>query len=204
MATMDIRQIMLIVAGYVLGLAVISALHPAPLLVSLLIAVTLPTAAAANYKIFQRLGRRRNGDADPTSWVAVREIGFRISLFNIALHLLILGSLTGLLGAELIAPARLVVVFFGLLLIGISNLLPRTRPNLAVGIRTPLTLENRDAWIGVHRVAGSAGVAFGIVIVIAGTFLRNPTMPQVISAAAWTAMAILVATYRRHSRRRSA
>jgi hypothetical protein len=199
MADHDKRQRTLIAFGYMTGLVAIPVLEPLPVLS--LMTLMLPTAAAASYLIFERLGCCPNRHAEPAAAAAVREIGFRVSLFEIALQTLILATLAGLFVHESLVPARLAVVFFGLLLIGIGDLLPRTRPNLVVGIRTALTLENRDAWIAIHRVAGTTAVAFGTVIVLAGTFLRNPAMPQVISVAAWTAVAILCAAYRRHSRR---
>jgi hypothetical protein len=199
MAGHDKRQLTLIAFGYTTALAAMPLLS-APFVLPL-ITTMLPTAAAVNYVIFDRLCRRRNGQAEPAAAAAVKEIGFRVSLFEISLQLLIVATLAGLFGRESLAPARLVLVFFGVLVIGIGDLLPRTRPNLAVGIRTARTLESRDAWIAIHRVAGTAAVALGAVIVLAGTFLTNPRMPQVISVAAWTTLTILFAAYRRHSRR---
>jgi hypothetical protein len=201
----DRRQLALIAAGY--GLSAIAfpwltpyaTYNPWDVAGVALIAAMLPSAALVNYLIFQRIGRNGSTDEDVSSVLAIREIGFRLTLFGIALHVLILANLAAGFELRPIVPARLIVVLFGVLLIGIGDLLPRTRPNLAVGIRTSATLKNRDFWIRLHRVAGYAAVALGAVIVVAGAFLRNPTMPQVISIAAGTTLAIIVATYRRYS-----
>jgi hypothetical protein len=201
---LDRRQLALIGAGYALSAVAFPWLtpyatdNPWSLVGVALIVAILPLAAFVNYLVFQRIGRNGSTDEDVSSMLAIREIGFRLTLFKIALHVLILANLAPGFELRSIVPARLVVVLFGVLLIGIGDLLPRTRPNLAVGIRTSATLANRDFWIRLHRVAGYAAVAFGAVIVVAGAFLRNPTMPQVISIAGWTTVAIIVATYRRY------
>ena len=201
----DRRQLALIGTGYALGaialpwLTPYATYNPWDLVGVALIVAMLPSAALARYLSFQRRGRNGSIDEDVSSVLSIREIGFRLTLFEIALHVLILANLAAGFELRSIVPARLVVVFLGVLLIGIGDLLPRTRPNLAVGIRTAATLANRDLWIRLHRVAAYAVVGFGAVIVMAGTFLRNPTMPQVIGIAAWTTVAIIVATYRRYS-----
>ena len=125
--------------------------------------------------IFHRLGLPGSDHVNPSATMAIREIGFRITLFKIVLHAFILLNLSGVLGPGSQVPARLVVIGFGVLLIGVGDLLPRTRPNLAVGIRTARTLGSRRIWVQLHRVAGYAAVAFGVVIVIAGAFLPIPS-----------------------------
>lgn len=57
---------------------------------------------------------------------------------------------------------QIVPVMLGLTMISIGNLLPRTRPNLAIGIRTPRTLSDRALWIRMHRSAGYMVVALGV------------------------------------------
>jgi hypothetical protein len=205
-APADRRQLALIAAGYMLGLATHSRLAepflPWGVVGGLMTAFMLPTAAAVNYIVFRQV-TSRNGAAiaDEASAAAIREIGFRITAFEIAIHVLILANLTGVLGTASIVPARLVVVLFGLLLIGIGDLLPRTRPNLAVGIRTRLTLRNRDVWMRLHRIAGYAAVSLGAVIVLSGAFLGHPAIAQAINAGAIGAVTAVGLSYRRFSRR---
>ncbi len=90
---------------------------------------------------------------------------------------------------------RLIVVLFGGVFIAIGNLLPRTRPNLALGIRTTRTLTNRHLWIKLHWTCGYVAVAFGTLIAISGLFLREPALGLVIGAAANSSIAALVVMY---------
>ena len=85
----------------------------------------------------------------------------------IALHVMVLAGMVGMLRGQMLAP-RLVVILLGLLFVGIGNLLPRTRPNLVIGIRTSRTLADRGLWMHTHRVGGYVAVGLGIVIVLAG------------------------------------
>jgi len=203
----DRRHLMLVALGYLSGLLMLSQsrgwlvpLVPWGALGGVMMALLLPTAAAVNYQVFRRVGRT----PDQSSAGAIREIGYRITLFEIVLHILILAGLTGLLGGNSMLPARLVVVCFGVLLIGIGDQLPRTRPNLAVGIRTPRMLSDRHVWIGVHRTAGYAAVGLGAVVVFAGTFLGHPQIAQAINAALLVALSVTAWSYRRFTRPRVA
>ena len=205
----DRRHLLLIAAGYVAGLLMLSRAE-APFLPlvpwgaagGVMTALLLPTAAAVNYLVFKRLGRS-GSDADDASSAAVLEIGYRITLFEIVLHLLILVSLSGLFGIHSMVPARLVVVSFGALLMGIGDQLPRTRPNLAVGIRTPLMLSDRHVWMQVHRTAGYAAVGLGAVVVLAGLFLGHPQIAQAINAALLVALSVTAWSYRRFAREKA-
>lgn len=121
---------------------------------------------------------------------------FRIVLFVITIHAIVLASLLGLLPSGALA-SRVVVVLVGFVLIGIGNLLPRTRPNLTIGIRTSRTLADRRIWIQTHRTGGYIVVGLGIVIVVAGAWLSRPTLPHVIGAAALIATAMFLVAYRK-------
>jgi uncharacterized membrane protein len=59
-------------------------------------------------------------------------------------------------------------------LMSIGNLLPRTRPNLAIGIRTARTLSDRALWIRTHRSLGYLVTALGVVIVVAALAVPAP------------------------------
>lgn len=208
----DRRHLVLVALGYVSGLLMLSRLAgpglrlvPWGLVGGTMIALLLPTAAAVNYLVFRRVsGPGPDADPDPASGAAIGEIGFRITAFEIALHWLILLNLAGAFGSGSMVPARLVVVFFGVLLIGIGDLLPRTRPNLAIGVRTPLMLKDRNTWMQMHRIAGYAAVGLGAVIVLAGIFLGHPQIAQVINAAAILAVTLIAWSYRRLTRPRVA
>src|SRR5688572_14587965 len=148
-----LRPLAPIAAGYVAGMAAYSNL-PGPYFnadhlppTRPLIAFLLPTAAAVLYVVFRRLLTRGAwGDEDVPSQDTCYAIALQVTLFIVALHALILIQLTGASSWRTWAP-RAVLVLFGMLLIGVGNLLPRTRPNLVIGIRTARTLADRRVWI---------------------------------------------------------
>jgi uncharacterized membrane protein len=123
---------------------------------------------------------------------------FRIVAFLIGFHAVVLIELSGVVWIRAWA-SRLVIVWLGLFFVSVGNLLPRTRPNLVVGIRTRRTLIDRQLWIRLHRLSGYVAVVVGLVIVVSGAFLRRPVAPVVIGAAGIAAVAALALQYRRYS-----
>jgi uncharacterized membrane protein len=164
----------------------------------LVIGSMLPIAASAIYVVFGTLWRRDPSIVIPTHARAQRGIRRCIVLFTIALHFLLLGSLAGIATVRVAAP-RLTVVLFGLLFVSVGNLLPQTRPNLVVGIRTSRTLGDRRFWMRIHRVSGYATVAVGTVLVFSGLFLTRVQIVQAFHVAAFAAALVLLASYRRHA-----
>jgi uncharacterized membrane protein len=166
-----------------------------------LIAFTLPVAAMATYLILRKfsgaIGPDRDGDRE--SEAVHRAIAARVALFIMALQVLLMLNLSGVEWIRSWGP-RLVIVLFGSLFIGIGNVLPRTRPNLALGIRTSRTLSDRPFWIRLHRTCGYLSVAFGALIVVAGLSFSGPAIGPVVGAAALGSVAVLLATYRRQRR----
>ena len=82
-----------------------------------------------------------------------------------------------------------------ILMISIGNLLPKTRPNLAIGIRTRLTLSDRALWIRVHRSVGHMVVACGAVLVLSAMTVPRPlgpTMILLVAPAALVGICLLV------------
>ncbi len=114
-----------------------------------IVALALPAAATATYLILRTLWSEIGSDRDghPEVEAAHRGIAIRVVLFVIALHLLVMLNLGGVEWVRAWGP-RLVVVLFGALFIAIGNLLPRTRPNLALGIRTARTLSDGSSGFG--------------------------------------------------------
>jgi uncharacterized membrane protein len=163
-----------------------------------LLAVTLPFAAAATYLILRTLwseiGADRDGhrEVEPTH----RAIATRLVLFVMALHVLVMMNLGGVEWIRSWGP-RVVVVLFGSVFIAIGNLLPRTRPNLALGIRTRRTLNDRAFWIRIHRTCGYHCVALGVIIIMAGLLVTGRAIGPVVGAAALGSVATLLVTYRR-------
>lgn len=71
----------------------------------------------------------------------------------VTLHGLVLVSLLGF-PISGFPVHRLAMVLFGLLLVGIGNVLPRVRPNTVIGVHTRRLLGDQVAWARVHRMAG--------------------------------------------------
>jgi hypothetical protein len=201
------RAIAVLVTGYLVGLITYPNL-PGPFLdnklsARVLVAFTLPTTALVIYALFRSLwshDRVRSGNGAFES--TYHAIVLRALLFVLALHVLVMIELTGAMDAVgLRLPAgRVVVVLFGVVLVAIGNLLPRTRPNVAVGVRTTRTLANTQLWQQVHRAGGYATVGLGIVIAGTGLVLTHERMGPVISAAALCAATAVCVSYRKHAR----
>jgi uncharacterized membrane protein len=200
------RLLAAIGVGYIASLSLYSKLpgpylttpHPLPA-ARLLIALVLPTAAAAISALLRHLWLcdpiRR---ADPEFETTYRAIVFRIVVFMIAIHLLVVADLAGVEIVRAFA-GRAVLVLTGLTLVGVGDLLPRTRPNIVFGIRTPRTLADRRVWMETHRVGGYVAVGLGLVIALSGAFLPGTMMPLVVGPTGLLAGSVLVASYRRSS-----
>jgi uncharacterized membrane protein len=205
--TLHVPSIVIVVLGYVIGLIAYPVL-PGPFLdqrpsARLLVAFTLPTTALVIYGLFRSLWghdrvRTGNGAFEST----YQAIVLRTLLFVLALHGLVMLQLTGTSGTVGLqgSAGRTVVVIFGIALMAVGNLLPRTRPNVAVGIRTGRTLANAQLWQRVHRVGGYATVALGAVIAIAGVLAAHQVIAGVISAGALGAAMTVLVSYHRHAR----
>jgi uncharacterized membrane protein len=201
------RSIAVVMTGYLVSLIAYPKL-PGPfldraLVARWLVAFTLPTTALVIHTLFRSLWmhdrvRSGNGAFEAT----YQAIVFRALLFVLALHVLVMIELTGVLNAigTRVSSGRLVVVLLGLALVAIGNLLPRTRPNVAVGFRTRRTLTNAQLWGQVHRVGGYATVGLGIVIGVTGLVLTHDTLGAVVSGAALLAATVVVVSYRKYAR----
>jgi uncharacterized membrane protein len=102
-------------------------------------------------------------------WPATRDFPWaNLLLFGMAACLLAIGL------RRVFSPGRLQWLRIT------SGLLPRIRPNLAIGIRTRLTLQDRALWMRVHRSAGYMTVACGAVIVLSAIAVPRPVGPGMI------------------------
>ena len=196
------RSLAVIALGFVAGLAAYPR-FPSGFLPAFywpVIAIFLPVTAAAILFSLQSLWNRDwLRDRDPESQATYGAIIFRLVLFIISLHGVLIAVLLGMFDGTNWAP-RFVVVLFGLLVMSLGNLLPRTRPNLELGIRTRKTLTNRALWIRTHRTAGQLGVALGALIVLSGIWFSRATIPAVVGPASLAAAAALFLSYRWYSR----
>jgi SdpI/YfhL protein family len=169
----------------------------------ILVAYTLPTTALAIYALFRSLwkhDRIRTGNG--AFELTYHAIVLRVLLFIVVLHVLVMIELTGAMAATgfRFAAGRAVVVLLGVVLVAIGNLLPRTRPNVAVGVRTTRTLTNSQIWQQVHRAGGYAAVCLGVVVAASGLMLTHDVLGPVVSSAALIAALTVFVSYRKHAR----
>ncbi len=162
----------------------------------------LPTAVVVTDFLLRDLFVKHPIDeSDAPNTLAVYDaIMLRFTVFVMGVHGAVLLAVLGLLSGRRWA-AELVPLMLGFTMIGIGNLLPKTRPNLAIGIRTRLTLSDRALWMRVHRWAGYLMVGCGAVIVLSAIAVPRPAGPGmilVVGPAAFAATCLLVRFSRKH------
>jgi hypothetical protein len=178
-------HVLIVTAGYGLGFALYSALPDRAPLARPMAAFLLPTAALVTDAMLRGLIARHPFEGgSPTDMLATYDaVMLRLTLFLMGVHATVLVGLLGRLPDRQWA-ARIVPVLLGLTMVGIGNLLPRIRPNLAIGIRTRRTLSDRVVWAHTHRIAGYALVAGGLVVVVAALAAPRPVGPGMIQLVA--------------------
>jgi hypothetical protein len=160
-----------------------------------LIAFVLPTAAAVVLWMFHTFESRRPLWArEPGDGAATERVLFRIIMFIAGLHGLILMLVTEVVWVRQWG-LQLSFLLIGALLVSVGNLLPKTRPNVLVGIRTPRSLRSRQFWMEIHRAGGYISVGLGLVMIVAAVGLDYPLVRLVTIAAVPAAIAILVERY---------
>jgi hypothetical protein len=201
------REVAVLAMGYLAGLLAYPKLPGAFLAerpsMRIMVAFTLPTTALVISTLFRSLWTHdRVRTANGAFKATYESIVFRALLFVLALHVIVMIELTDVMDAAGIRTfaGRMVVVMLGLTFVAIGNLLPRTRPNIAVGVRTTRTLGNAQLWQRVHRVGGYATVGLGLVTLIAGLVVTHKSAGGLVLAAAGVAAMIVFASYRKHAR----
>jgi len=160
-----------------------------------LIAFVLPTLAAVVLWLFHTFESRRPlWSREPGDCAATERILFRIIVFIAGLQGLVLLLVTEVLWVRHWGR-QLAFVLIGALLVSVGNLLPKTRPNVLVGIRTPRSLRSRHFWMEINRAGGYVSVALGLLLIVAAVGLDYPVVRQVTIVAALTALGVLVERY---------
>lgn len=77
---------------------------------------------------------------------------------------------------------RVVVFFLGILFIMLGNVLPKTQPNWAVGVRLPWLMSNPAAWQATHRVGGWLMLVGGLALSLAALLTGDPTTLLIVTA----------------------
>ncbi len=162
------------------------------MVIPLLIAFALPATAAVIYMTFRPLWRNADGPSEVGG--TYKAITLHAILFVLVLYALALATLADVPGLRPIAP-RAVAVLVGVFFVGVGNLLPRTRPNLLIGIRTTRTLEDRELWARIHRTCGYLAVGFGAVVALASAFLPRDGIQAAVSIAAGICAIVLPVSY---------
>jgi uncharacterized membrane protein len=209
MRAMPTAQLLVVVAGCVFGgVALVWGLPeqvPPSLTISAghrlwlgapMMAFLLPTAVAVTDFLLRGLCVTHpiDGSDAPNTLAVYDAIMLRFTVFVMGVHGAVLLALLGLLSGRR-WTAELVPLMLGLTMIGIGNLLPKTRPNLAIGIRTRLTLSDRALWMRVHRWAGYLVVGCGAVIALSAIAVPGrvgPGMILLVAPAAFAATCLLV------------
>jgi len=202
MAGWERRHLIVLVVGFSASLLASSTFvtlfaHWAQIVQQILIVFLLPTTATVIDVGVRSLQRRQLLVADAmTPDPALQSIVFWILLFLIGVHLMVL---TVLLGVRAVQPwaSRAVVMLGGLTLIAIGNLLPRARPNVALGLRTSRTLADRRLWMPLHRMAGYMCVGVGIVTVLMTAFLSGPIVAALWGGISLASAVIMFAYYQK-------
>lgn len=204
------RHLVVLAAGYALSilatLGVFGSYHAfsgRPGLERGVVLFMMPVTGTAIWGLIRSLHLRslqdqENGSAD----AAIRDIVFWVLVFLLGVHSLIVAIL---FGATWVYPwgGRVLVVLAGLTLMAVGNLLPRTRPNMALGIRTSRTLSDRQLWMMTHRMGGYTTVALGALTIYAGIFLHGAHVAGVPGTAFLMACTWLAASYWKAARHSS-
>jgi immunity protein, SdpI family len=198
------RPLFAVVLGAGYGLGGTALLAGSPGRVTIAAAFLLPAAVTLTDVLLRGLCIRHpiGEPGSPDALPVYDAIMLRFGVFIMGVHATVLAGLLGLLAGRDWA-GQIVPVMLGLVLISIGNLLPRTRPNLALGIRTRRTLTNRAAWIRTHRSTGYVTVATGAVILLSAIAVPPPigrTMVLAVAPAALMATWFVVRRTSKHVR----
>jgi len=204
MSARRLRRVAAIAVGWLAGAIAYPVLHLPPTdemrLARPLLVFLLPAAATTIEILLEQLwSRDRLRDRDSDLEAVFDAIVFRCVLFVTAIQLTFLAVFAGVPGVRNWA-GRIVIVAFGLTITSIGNLLPRTRPNVAIGFRTSRTLGNRRLWIDTHRAAGYLTVMLGLVIVFSGVALDHSKIGQAIGFGGLLAIAAFTFSYQAYRR----
>jgi uncharacterized membrane protein len=173
---------------------------------------TIPLAALAIVLIFRSLSKGDPLGANYERFRRTYEVSLDLAVvLAIGTHLLLLSLLMML---EVPFPAdtpaghwlsRVPTCLVGIVLIVAGNILPRLRPNYAMGIRTRWTLGDETVWMRTHRAAGYFLVVFGLILIV-WTFIDFRKVWWILGpGAALTAVGLPMMSYliSKHKRRPS-
>ncbi|HUR92920.1 MAG TPA: SdpI family protein [Gemmatimonadaceae bacterium] len=155
-------------------------------------AFMLPLMLAAMWGIFRILPLIDPRKANYAKFKGTYEtLIITVMTFMVGVHLLVLANGLG----YNVSLDRVTPMGVGVLLVVIGNILPRTRPNWFVGIRTPWTLSSDRVWERTHRFGGHLFVAAGVVTVLVGVFAPALAIPVLIGCSVAVSVGVLAGSY---------
>jgi uncharacterized membrane protein len=104
-------------------------------------------------------------------------------VIDLVLGMMLVMHIAVLLGA-LGAPQTVATIAragMGVMFIILGNIMPRTRQNWFVGIRTPWTLSSARVWEKTHRVGGYGFVALGFLVLLTIPFAPQVGIPVLVA-----------------------
>lgn len=149
-------------------------------------------------KIAAAQAGEKSGASAKTNAKVVRATGALTALFVCAVQgFLIYGACNqAAAGSEARIPegAKMLFVLAGLLLVGIGNLMTKTRPNSFVGFRTRWSLYNDNTWKKSNRFGAIALMISGVLTVFAALLCKDflPVAVAMICLCALSAVASLI------------
>ena len=117
---------------------------------------------------------------------------FAMMCLFLLLHLALLGSLLGW-------PTwsyKLIVAIIGAGLIAAGNVLPRTKPNWIMGLRTKRTLSDPVIWARTHRRFGAMMVVAGLIVMVTAIVAVRYAFVVAIVALALAALVAVIDSQR--------
>lgn len=118
-------------------------------------------------------------------------------LIDAVLALMLVTHIIALLGASG-APATVTIVArvaVGVMFIVMGNVMPRTRQNWFVGVRTPWTLSSPRVWERTHRVAGYMFVGLGVLVLATIPLAPQVGIPVLVAGVVAVALGSVVYSY---------
>jgi uncharacterized membrane protein len=118
-------------------------------------------------------------------------------VIDLVLGMMLMMHVAVLLGASG-APqtvATIVRAGMGVMFIVLGNIMPRTRQNWFVGVRTPWTLSNPRVWEKTHRVAGYGFVALGFLVLLTIPFAPQVGIPVLVAGLAAVGLGSVVYSF---------
>lgn len=170
------------------------------------LALLFPVTALVAWVLVNLLSRvSRGGNPLPDWWInektgsaAVKRfeptfntIMFAVMSLFLLIHLALLGSVLGWPSWSY----QLIVATFGLGLIAAGNVMPRTKPNWMMGLRTKRTLSDPVIWARTHRMFGALMIVAGVLVILAAIFaVRYAMIVAVVSLAVGSLVAYIFGT----------